>query len=289
MTICSLTSIIRIGDTMKLRKELIVFMVMAIVLLVIGSFFDYQISNYLFNSQSLISKSVNIVVELPTYLMMAFFSGGIFNTRNHDENFASYASAMMGLGLMIIFGFMCGYQFLLNMGLYSITLTLAVDIGICISAYILTKLISDHHALGLRKLSKVALISFFIMLLTVVGIKCVFHRVPFRRLYGSLEVYAPWYQSQVLFDLLSYDLRSLPSSGCSLAAMLLMLILIPEFVFDFKDKKEIVMILICAWIFLVAMSLIILGYAYLSDVVLGMMISVGSIVIAYAWVYLRKQ
>lgn len=274
---------------MKIRKDLIVIAITLMVLLGISSFYDYEISKMLLNRSSLVSKSVLIFAQLPTFILMTFFSAGIFTTRNHDGSDMSIVSAVVGFGSMAVFGFLCGYTLLYNMGFYSITLTFAAMVGICVCCYILSQLVGDHYPAILRKISKVGLLSFVSMIVIVGGARCAFERIPYRRLDGTFNIYAPWYKPTFKFDMLSFQLRSFPSVTAGFATMMYMVNLISSLSRRLKEKRIILMIITLSWTFIVGISEIILGRAYLSDVILSTIIGLLSIYIFYKIIYKEKK
>ena len=145
---------------MKMRKEFKIYFAITVILLILASFFDYEISHILYNRTSLFSKTIYIFAEAPTYLLLAFLSVGIFNTRSRDGSMGSLLSGAIGAILASIFAFIAGNVVLYNMGFYSITFALAVALGIYVCCYILTKLINDRHPLELRRISKLGIDSF---------------------------------------------------------------------------------------------------------------------------------
>lgn len=274
---------------MKIRKDLMVIAITLFVLLGISSFYDYEISKMLLNRSSLVSKSVLIFAQLPTFILMTFFSAGIFTTRNHDGSDMSIVSAVVGTVLMMVFGFLCGYTLLYNMGLYSITLTFAAMVGICVCCYVISQLVSDRYPVALRKISKIGLLSFFSMIVIIVGARCLFERIPYRRLDNMYNIYTPWYKFVLKFDPLSFQLRAFPSIVAGFATMMYMVNLISSLSNRLKEKRIILMIITLSWTFVVGISEIILGRAYLSDVIIATIIGLSSIYIIYKIIYREKK
>ena len=57
---------------MKMRKEFKIYFAITVILLILASFFDYEISHILYNRTSLFSKTIYIFSEAPTYLLLTF-------------------------------------------------------------------------------------------------------------------------------------------------------------------------------------------------------------------------
>lgn len=272
---------------MKIKKEFIIYYAIAFILLGFASFFDIEISQVLYNRASIISKTIYIFSVAPTYLLLTFLSVGIFNTRKRDASMGSMLSAVIGVVLASVFAFIAGNVVLYNMGLYSVTFTMAVALGIYVCCYILTKIINDRHPLELRRISKLGIISFLLIIFISYILTACFNRVPFRRIDGMINVFENWYQLKFEFDINGFMSRSFPSLTVSFASVLIVVHLFTRFLKLFKDRRALVSIVIYSWIFVVIMSQLILGYCYLSDAMISLVI--GNIVIACCYYFIYKE
>lgn len=274
---------------MKLRKDFYIFIGIQLVFLLVGTFFDYSISVAMYDHSSLFSKSVNAVASLPVYMMLAFFSAGIFNSRSRDRSYQSKASAVLGFFFTALFGFLGGYDLLYNMNLYSITMTMAFAIGVFVCCYILTKLICDHHAEQLRKVSKLVLTSWAVILLISLILILFVQRIPFRRLNESIYAFVPWYRPQFVFDWIAFTDRAFPSLIVAWNMLIMYINMFPMFVSRLRFRKAILMIISYSWLFVVAVSQMTLGYAYLSDIAIAMLISTLVMLGTYMYFYREKE
>lgn len=272
---------------MKMRKEFKIYFAITLILFVIASFFDNEISHIIFNRTSIFSKSIYIFAQAPTYLLLTFLSVGIFNTRNRDGSIGSMLSAVGGAGLASIFAFIAGYVVLYNMGLYSITFTMAVALGIYVCCYILTKIINDHHALELRRISKLGIISFLIIISISFILATLFERAPYRRIDGMVNIYENWYQLRLIFDINGFMSRSFPSMTVSFASILIIVNFFAKFLKSFEERSVLISIVTYSWIFLVCMSQLVLGYCFLSDAMMSLII--GNIVITCCYYFIYKE
>ena len=272
---------------MKMRKEFKIYFALIIVLFIFSSFYDYEISQFLFNRMNILAKTIYIFSEAPTYLLLTFLSVGIYNTRSYDGSMASMASALVGAAGGTIFAFIAGNVVLYNMGLYSITFAMAVALGIYVVCYIVTKIINDHHALELRRISKLGIISFGVIILISFGFTAVFERIPFRRVDNMVNIFQPWYELKVLFDISGFMNRSFPSFTVSFASVMIIVNFFTRFLKQFKKRKVLLTVLVFVWIFMVIMSQLILGYAYLSDAMMSLII--GNIVISVCYYFIYKK
>lgn len=274
---------------MKLKKRTGIIFIIFICFLLLSSFFDYSIAEGMYNRSSLVAKGIDVVAELPTYLLMSFFGAGIYNTRLRDGSKASIASVVIGLGSMIVFGFLCGYVAFWKMNLYSITLVFAIDIGICVCMHILSQLICDRRPDELRKLSKTGLSCFFSMLAVCILLLGVVQRYPFRSLNGTVLVFQDWFRAEILIDFGNIEMRSFPSLTCATAYLCLLVDLMPKIIFRLKETKLVLSIMVGSWLFLVSISQLILGYAYLSDIIIGFIISFSITVLFYYLFYIKEN
>lgn len=272
---------------MKMRKEFKIYFAITVILLIIASFFDYEISHILYNRTSLFSKTIYIFAEAPTYLLLAFLSVGIFNTRSRDGSMRSLLSGAIGAILASIFAFIAGNVVLYNMGFYSITFTLAVALGIYVCCYILTKLINDRHPLELRRISKLGISSFLIIILISYLLTTFFNRAPYRRLDGMVNIFENWYQLKFAFDINGFVSRSFPSLTVSFACVMIVINLFAKFLKMFDERRVLISIAIYSWIFVVIISQLVLGYCYLSDAMMSLVI--GNIVISCCYYFIYRE
>lgn len=272
---------------MKMRKEFKIYFAITVVLLIFASFFDCEISHMVYNRTSLFSKSINIIAQAPTYLLLTFFSVGIFNTRSRDGSMTSWFSGFAGSTLASIFAFSAGNVVLYNMGFYSITFALAVALGIYVCCYILTKLINDHHPLELRRISKLGIISFLIIISISYLLTTFFNRAPYRRLDGMVNIFENWYQLRFAFDVNGFVSRSFPSMTVSFVSVMIVINFFARFLRIVRERRVILSIAIYSWIFIVIMSQLILGYCYLSDAMMSLVI--GNIVITCCYYFIYKE
>lgn len=272
---------------MKMRKEFKIYFAITVILLILASFFDYEISHILYNRTSLFSKTIYIFAEAPTYLLLAFLSVGIFNTRSRDGSMGSLLSGAIGAILASIFAFIAGNVVLYNMGFYSITFALAVALGIYVCCYILTKLINDRHPLELRRISKLGISSFLIIILISYLLTTFFNRAPYRRLDGMVNIFENWYQLKFAFDINGFVSRSFPSLTVSFACVMIVINLFAKFLKMFDERRVLISIAIYSWIFVVIISQLVLGYCYLSDAMISLVI--GNIVISCCYYFIYRE
>lgn len=272
---------------MKMRKEFKIYFAITIGLLIFASIFDREISDILYNRTSLFFKTIYIFAEAPTYLLLTFLSVGIYNTRSRDGSMQSMLSAAVGATLASIFAFIAGNVVLYNMGLYSITFTLAVALGIYVCCYILTKLINDRHPLELRRISKLGIISFLIIISISYLLTTFFNRAPYRRLDGMVNIFENWYQLRFDFNINGFVSRSFPSLTVSFACIMIIVNFFARFLRKFSSRRVIISIAIYSWIFIVIMSQLVLGYCYLSDAMMSLVI--GNIVITCCYYFIYKE
>ncbi|MGN1343153.1 MAG: phosphatase PAP2 family protein [Traorella sp.] len=266
----------------KVRIDVFVFLFISILLLVLASFFDMEIANFLYNRTSMVCRFINVVAQIPTFVIMTFFCVGISNTRSKDGSLKSILSFLLGNIGAFIFGFLVGYIFLFNMDLYSITITIAVDIGINVCCYIIVKLIIDHDAENLRRISLVGLFGFVICMALGFLLISFINRAPYRKIDNLVNIFTPWYRPYIEFSLTGFLYRSFPSLVTMVSCFVIFLNSFTTFLRLLKKRKVIIMIIAYSWIFIVAISQLVLGYTYLSDVAISLiLVSIVSIIVYY--------
>ena len=272
----------------KVRKDFYIVFGICILLLIGGSFFDYEISNFLYNRSSFFWKIIHVFAQIPTYILLTFFSMGIFNTRNKDGSVESMLSFFFGILGSVVFGFLACYILLYKMDLYSITMNVSTDIGINVCCYVITKLICDHDKANLRKYSKMMLCSFMVCIVFSFIIITLFDRSPYRNLDGMVNVFVPWYKVRFLPSVSGYLHRSFPSITVLMASFILYINIFNTFARSFKKRKMIAFILGYSWLFVVVLSQLILGYAYISDIMISIIMQGIVSILVYKIVYRKK-
>ncbi len=272
----------------KLGKHFYIYFLSLLALLGIASLYDLEISTYLYSRANVICKSIYVLAQIPTYLIMAFFSMGIYNTRRRDGSLNSMLNAFIGVCGTSIFSFLVGYVFLYNLDLYSITIIIAVAIGIYVLCYVFTKLICDHDEENLRNTSKTALTSFVICLILGFVAITIFQRSTYRRLDNMVNIFTVWYQPSLKFDLSGFMHRSFPSMVVLVASFSLFVNFFGSFSRMARKRDHFFNIVGYAWIFAVSLSQIVLGYSYLSDVVISLLVSWIISIFVYLIVTFRK-
>lgn len=274
---------------MRNRKIFIGYFIVVFALLIGASLWDYEISSFLYNRTSLICRSIHIIAQTPTFLLLTFFSLSIFTTRNRDGSISSMLSALFGVIGAIVFGFMSSYIVLYNIGLYSVTFTMAICVGIYASCYILTTLICDRHLNELRKLSKLGLYSFLVILIIHISLTTVFERITYRRLDGLSNIFMNWYHLDVRLAWNGFMNRSFPSLTVELASLTLLIQFFTGFLRVFKERRFILFLVIVCWALIVIISQLVLGYAYLSDAMIALIIGNVVMGIFYFIIYKYKK
>lgn len=272
----------------KVRKDFYIGFGICFILLIVGTLFDYEISSMLYNRSSLFGKAIHVFAQIPTYVLLTFFSMGIFNTRNKDGSMESMLSFFLGIVGSTIFGFLTGYVLLYNMDLYSITMIVAATIGINVCCYVITLLICDHDKFNLRKYSKMMLISFVICIFISFVLITLFDRSPYRDLDGMVKVFIPWYQVRFMPSLTGYLHRSFPSITILIASFILYLNVFNTFARTFRKRKMIALILGYSWLIMVSLSQLVLGYAYVSDIMISIIMQTIISIIVYKIIYRKK-
>lgn len=272
----------------KVRKDFYVVFGICILLLAIGILFDYEISSFLYNRSSLLGKFIHVFAQIPTYILLSFFSMGIFNTRDKDGSAKSMLSCFFGILGSIIFGFLACYILLYNMDLYSITMIVAADIGINVCCYVITKLICDHDKANLRKYSEMILISFMTCIVIAFVLITLFDRSSYRNIDGMVNVYMPLYKLRFIPSISGYLHRSFPSITVLITSFILYINIFNTFARSFKKRKMIAFVLGYSWLFAVVLSQLILGYAYISDIMIGIIMQAVISIAVYKIVYRKK-
>lgn len=274
----------------------------AIALLIVGSFFDLQISEKLaslsggaYYSDNGFAVGVEILSELPTFFLVAFCLFIIFlGLGSCVENrviaallkifclvsaaLVSYYAAQHSIEYSAVNG---GFEGYLTGALAYVSYALCGAI-LTLSAYFAASRLKAETLNRLFWWAVVAVIAIGLGELAVQVLKHLMPRVRYRAMsyIGDFSVYTRWYQrvqiepqtKAMLLELVGKDaIKSFPSGHTASAASLITLALLPRFLpqLEKTHKKVLLWTAPTAYSALVALSRIIAGAHFLSDVAFG--------------------
>lgn len=252
---------------MKTQKDLKIFGVIIIALLGIGAFADLSISHVLYNPTSIFGNVFEIVGELPS-TFIATLCALIIAVSQTKINWKSIGSGI----LAILFSLMAGIMLIAYWdGPNVLALILALIIlGI---NYFLAKSICKAGNPKAYQAAKLGLQLFLIVIVTFNLIKLGWGRERYRHMIeiGSFEGFSAWFIPQGLAS--GNEFMSFPSGHSANSSIILWITLLPAFIPSLATKENLLKIVAGIWIACVMVSRIVMGAHFLSDVTVGMSIT----------------
>lgn len=283
----------------KLPSNIIILSISLIVLIVVGSFFDYEISNLVYFGKHLNENLFGIIFSyigvMPTFIGWSFLGSSIIFLSNRCKN-KKWLIALSILLLLLAFLYFCNTIMLVNQGAFAVHWAIAYSIGLVIIlcsvyfGYIMAKN-SDNDDL-LKKILFYVAVSLFMMVLTMVS-KEIMARPRFRFVYemSNPSYFRNWWQSghdiknSLNVVILNDEFTSLPSGHSSFAMFaIFMFPLIADYNKKIEKYRSFLFIIGIIWWALTAFARITIGAHYLTDVCFGGLITIiAYIVIRLIW------
>ena len=294
---------------------LVMFLVF-IILVLIGTFFDLQISKSLadlqfgeYYSKNYFGLVFEVIGELPVYILACCCALIIMlnvNYKNKKINFfVKLIFYILACGAMFLLFFKAfGYVFkhinIKNFIYEPYILTIFIVFSFVIT-FLIFLIFKNLNATVLQKLLNFAILSILVIALSnaiTQGLKPIFTRERFRTIKllndTSFSGYTPWYlPNKNIIDVVgigSDAFKSFPSghttSGASLVCLLFLFDLFPNL--KLKRNEIILNTTIILWIILVALSRIVMGAHYFSDVVFGGFITIFCYLF-FRFLYFKKH
>ena len=295
-----------------IKKNLLPFicLIVLLVLLIVGSIWDLQISQKVvdlkegnYYTHNLFGIIFEIIGEMPIYLITAFASALIFhNFKRREKSFFNVAVQVFAVLVSVALLFYMNYKLFKYLSIHldftdfigGIGDTVAYFLlGACMT-FLLFYLTQRLPSAFLNKMLVWALIvwgtAFISQVLTHL-LKAVAARPRYRAMFmmDDFSVYRRWFQFQwgipeieddlvVLYNAGSDWFKSFPSGHTSAGAMVITLTLIPS-LFEKTNtltKKVVTLSVVIAYVLAVMFSRILVGAHFLTDVTFGALITLGS-------------
>jgi len=283
------------------KKRYIYFaiIVVAIFLIVLGSFFDLQINQAIFLEKNVFSILLASIGEAPSYAMFAFFGGLlIFGSLNCLKNKPLKALLhFIGTLTIVAMIYVDGSVFTSNNGWGAFNENLRVFPLIILFGSILM-LPAGIAGIFLGKLIKsprtlIMIIVIMLCFLATLGtfnlIKIILRRPRYRFIasQNDLSLFRNWwepfsdYQKYIDSGIIKDEFKSFPSGHTSTSCCTIMVAFIPV-LFGYKsEKKQLILTLIgYSWCLLIGFSRMLCGAHFMSDVGFGMLNGVIFMLIA---------
>lgn len=291
---------------MKSRWPFLIIFGVFIVLLTIGSFYDFQISNAVFVKDNGFVTFMASLGEYPAYSLITFCGGFIIGSgfKHYRKKSGNYILIFLGL---IAFGLGFYYQgkAITSVNGYNME-NMRWIIGMPISFAIISPMVMlgcfaafKNPDRNLWKTAVAVASTLGIAIIIVTVIKAIPHRPRFRFLVqGHSELFKNWwepfeeYKNYIVGDITSEEFKSFPSGHTANACVLLCLPYIVDFIGIKNEKIRTGSFYVgFAYVLLLAFTRIQCGGHFLSDISMGALVSTACMFITNEIIqkYLLKQ
>lgn len=264
------------------KKTGLMILCFVVVLMSIASLFDFQISSALVNQKSAFGIFLASYGQAPAMLCVSISGTLLFQMIDKDKKVKMVLCIVFGILLnllgilgitldptLYIEGFSVGLSFIIAMILVTLT-----NVIIC-------KYTKDADKEDIKKVIKVFLITMFGSLIVINMIKKPWSRPRMRMILEQGDaIFQPWWvigceMKDTLLNLgvKAEEFKSFPSGHTANAACACLLAVLPYIVTSLKGKENTLFLTGFIFTILVAFSRIIMGAHFLSDVTVGMSIT----------------
>ena len=251
----------------EMKKQYKLLILVQLVLLGIGSVFDLQISQSIFNRGSFFAEFFKIFGELPLTLMSVL--AALIKVFNYYDEKKMIKSTLFGL-LSILFAMMLGFQIPHYLDINSIVLSIAIILGVMVLSFILINKMDLNRRKELDNFANIVLLTAFLSILVINVIKIFWGRMRFFKMVelNDYSNFTPWYLAQSIAESDVY--KSFPSGHSANAAIVLLI----NYLYLNSKHENKVFVFSSMWLFLVQISRIVDGAHFMSDVAMGGLIAI---------------
>lgn len=243
-----------------------------IFLLVIASFVDMQISTALFNPSSVYGLTLEAIGELPGMLICLFCTIALWMTRTKTTKVMNILKTC-GYGVLLLSTTVMSSAMLNKYLGLSLFVGIAVELLLCVLFYYVLTKVKDEDKGNLRKVAIVGVFLFIFAILVVNLIKMGWGRERYRHMatMNDFTGFTSWFIPNMFT--LDNEFMSFPSGHSANATVIIWITLIPLFVPTLKKYTKALYVVAIFWILLVTTSRIIMGAHFVSDVTMGVTIT----------------
>ncbi len=251
------------------------------ILMVIGSFFDFQISMQLFNIDSLFGMLLASYGQLPAMLCVSVAGMLLIKISKGQKKIVVILSYLFGI-LFNIFAIM-GITMDPMLYIPHMSIVLSVMIAVIIVGvidFIIWKLTQNANREQVKKVIILFLGVMFLEIIIINVIKIPWGRPRMRMITAQNQVFQPWWVigSSMKDHLMSLgiaaeEFKSFPSGHSANAACAMMLGVLPVICQKLKGKENLLSFIGIMLTLTVAFSRIIMGAHFLTDVTVGMSVT----------------
>lgn len=245
-----------------------IFMAIFLMLMLIFTFSDLSISNLMYNPDSSFGKFFKIWGPVPNMLFGSLATAVLVKTRNKDDKATDYTGLVIYGAAFITSSIAAVYVPLHYMGLklFSLIHIISCIIYVILALFLINK-IKIHNIQNFRRFAIICIIVFIATPLVVEVLKTIWGRVRYREMVEPYNMFTLWYIPQFkTFASLYTDAKSFPSGHTANSTVIFLLMLLPDLFPSLNNKRIMLFTISCIWVLLTALSRIIVGAHFATDV-----------------------
>lgn len=259
------------------KKEKYIFGAIVVALLGVFTFTDLQISTALY-TKNIFGRIFEVVGEVPALFICLFGCAILFKYRSR-KNLAvnillGIAFGFLALSFAFMGGFMVSNYIAENLETsVSIILVLGIAIVMLVGSILLSNLIPKTNTRQAVTFAIIAIVYFVSLLIIFNVLKGIWGRMRMRAMTDPATQFTPWYviNNRGGFD---NEFASFPSGHAANSAVIMIITLLPALFTNLKNKETLLKTISYVWIVTVAISRIVMGAHFASDVLVGATLSI---------------
>ena len=259
---------------MEKKERRIVFST-GLLMLLIFTFTDLQISNALF-TKNLYGRIFEVIGELPFVFLSLFGSVLLFRFRSRKNRVLNLLTVLLSGVMMVLFLFMGGFMTLNylrdNVGEVPEFVAFLIAAVLLAGAIFLARKVPEEYAYPAVTYGIIAMVYFILVIIIMNSLKTVWGRMRLREMTDPVVEFTRWY---VIVNRGGFEniYASFPSGHSMNSAAIILLTLLPSFVPMLEGKEKLLKGIAYTWTIIVGSSRIVMGAHFASDVTVGILLS----------------
>ncbi len=266
-------------DTVYTKKNITIILAIIVVLMILGSLFDYSLSLSLFNESNLFGRILAAYGQLPVSLGMLISGTLLIYVCEKRFCLSTVLSFLFGI-LLALFGlFMSAYEPVMYL-----SGTLSTPVLVCITLILMFcldlvvfRLVKDGEKDQIKQLIKYMVFATLMTTVVINVIKIPWGRPRMRMIAVTPEAsFQPWWvvgsemkDRLMAMGVASEEFKSFPSGHTASAACMLMIAAFPVANETLKKHEQTLFWIAVIFAFVVGFSRIIMGAHFLTDITAG--------------------
>lgn len=270
---------------LKKGRSLLVTFVFG-VLMILAYFIDLPLSKAIYHIKSPFGRFFEAFGEMPAVIVAVLSFGIILYTISSTGimGWIYRGTSFVFLALFSFLSIVMPLHYLLEDIPVFIVLLGSIMV-FCFVLFISKKVtrLPRKRQIKFRRVANLGISLFLASVVLINIVKLIWGRVRFREMSEPFDMFTAWFVPQFgNFQGVFEDPASFPSGHTANAAVLIIIVLLPYLFEKLKGKELALLIIALSWTGLVAVSRIIMGAHFVSDV------TVGAFIVFYSFIFLKK-